>query len=220
MDYTRWAKDNKKSLVQKIINKFSTEPQEQPYAVFIAGIPGAGKTELLDRLFDTNTVVRIDLDEIVKLFPNYSPDKYYAYRGAANIILDEVFIYCRKHKLNFVIDGTFGHKNAIGNIEKALKRHDVLLLYVYKDPLASWKLTQDREVVTNRAINREGFINSCVTVPENVRKAMVEFANKIEITAIKKDKDSHNFKILQDSKEIDDLLKHTYTKKELEKIIL
>lgn len=171
MNYITWAKKNKTELVAKIVGNVTPTTSDMPVAVFAAGIPGAGKTEFLNRLFSgTTNIVRIDLDEIVKLFPDYAPEKYYDFRGAANIILDETVIYCRKHKLDFVLDGTFGSSKAIDNIKSALKRHMVIVFYVWKDPVLAWQHTQDRQLVEKRGIERTGFIESCFNVPMNIQQ--------------------------------------------------
>ncbi len=220
MDYTLWAKQNKKQLVEKIVGNFRAKSVDNPLAVFAAGIPGAGKTEFLDRLFANSLeFVRIDLDEIVKQFEGYSAENYYLYRGAANIILEEVFAYCRHHKLNFVLDGTFGHKQAITNIERALKRHAVVIFYVWQDPVVAWQLTKDREVVTKRAIERDGFIQSCINVPSNLQVARKTFGDKISVIVIKKNQ-KHEFAVVRKPAEIDAVLAKTYTTSSLEKLII
>ena len=186
----------------------------------MAGIPGAGKTEFLNRLFGDNTdAVRIDLDEIVKFFPDYSAERYYKYRAAAFIIVDECVVYCRQHSLNFILDGTFGFKRAVENIRSALKRHDVTIVYVWKEPVQAWQLTKDRELVQKRAINREGFIESCERVPSNLVKIRTTFGDKVSIVAFKKNKTNDNFQMTQNINIIDDLLNSRYTSKELENLI-
>lgn len=37
---------NKKEFVKKLIEECRAEPEEEPAAIFMAGLPGAGKTEL------------------------------------------------------------------------------------------------------------------------------------------------------------------------------
>lgn len=220
MNYTTWAKSNKKMLVLKIIGDVDTPPQTKPVAVFLAGIPGAGKTEFIKRLLGDNpTVVKIDLDEIVKLFPKYNPKQYYKYRTAANIIVDECVIYCRKHSLNFVLDGTFGYGKAIDNIKSALKRHEVVIVYIWKDPAEAWQLTKDRELVTDRAIDRVGFLHSCDSVPKNLIEVRKTFDKQISMIAIKKDSGDTDFQMTRDLRIIDDLLQNSYNKETLEGLI-
>ena len=220
MDYVAWARENKKDLTQKFIGQFDAKPSDHPMAVFTAGIPGAGKTEFLERLFsDDKNFVRMDLDEIVKLFPDYSPAKYHLYRGAANIVLEAIFDFCRHHKLNFIMDGTLSHKNAIENIKSSLKRHTVALFYIWQEPQKAWQLTKDRELLTKRGVNRDGFINACVRIPRNLKAIRKQFGESVAFIAIKKS-DDHKYEIVRDTAEIDSLLAKTYTKRDLESAIL
>lgn len=217
MDYQKWAKQNKADLVKKLIG--SVKPvsmKDKPLAIFLAGIPGAGKTELIERLIEKNTpVVRIDLDEVVKLFPDYLPERYYEYRSAASLVVDETVIYCRQHRINFILDGTFGHPKAVANIESALKRHEVVILYIWKKPTLAWKHTQDRQVVTRRGIDKIGFIHSCKHVPENVREVQRKFGTRISIVAFRKDLEKDRFEIIEDRKQIDELLSKSYNESDI-----
>lgn len=216
-----WAKKNKKQLVQEIVGDAKPATDEEPVAVFAAGIPGAGKTEFLDRLLaDTPNIVRIDMDEIVKLFPGYTPENYYRFRGAANIIVDEAVIYCRKHRLDFILDGTFGSSRAVENVRSALKRHHVVIFYVWKEPTIAWQHTKDRQLVTKRGIDKAGFIDACVNVPLNLDAVRKKFGKKIFLAAIKKDMKSDNFQMTRDGTEIDKLLEVRYTRSNLERTLL
>lgn len=220
MDLTKWARKNKKQLIKEVTGSITPPTDARPIAVFLAGIPGAGKTEFINRLFAHNEpIVKIDLDEIVKLFPGYKPKKYYEFRTAANIIVDECVIYCRKHKLNFALDGTFGYGKAVENIKHALKRHDVIILYVWKDPLQAWQLTKDRELITNRAIDKSGFIQSYENVPKNLKIIRKKFQESVPIIAFRKNKTNDNFQMTQSDRIIDDLLNNRYNKDELEQLI-
>lgn len=183
MNYIKWAKQNKKSLVAKIVGEAKPlSDKAQPIAVFAAGISGAGKTEFLDKLLEgIENIVRIDMDEVVKLFEDYSADRYYEFRGAANIIVDESVIYCRHNRLDFVLDGTFGSGRAVDNVKNALKRHRVTIFYIYKDPVVAWKHTKDRQLVTKRGVDKDGFIESCIKVPNNLREVRDKFGDKVSI---------------------------------------
>lgn len=189
-------------------------------AVFAAGVPGAGKTEFLDRLLaDTPNIVRIDMDEIVKLFDYYTPEDYYKFRGAANIIVDETVIYCRKHRLDFILDGTFGSSRAVGNVRSALKRHNVVIFYVWKEPSLAWQHTKDRQLVTKRGIDKDGFIEACINVPLNLHSVREKFGDKIFLAAIKKDMKSDSFQMTREGTEIDKLLEVSYTRDDLERTL-
>ena len=221
MNPIEWAKQNKKQLVRQIVGDAqSATDDEKPLALFAAGIPGAGKTEFLDSLLaDTQNIVRIDMDEIVKLFDGYSPENYYRFRGGANIIVDEVVIYCRRHRLDFALDGTFASPRAVENIRSALKRHNVAIIYVWKEPSLAWQHTKDRQLVTKRGIKKGGFIKSCIDTPTNIRTAKAKFGSKIAILAIEKDMQNNTFQLIRDPSEIDKLLEKHYTKSTLERTL-
>ena len=221
MNPTEWAKQNKKQLVQQIVDNAQSAPDdEKPLALFAAGVPGAGKTEFLDSLLaHIPDIVRIDMDEIVKLFDGYSPENYYRFRGAANIIVDEVVIYCRRHRLDFALDGTFASPRAVENVRSALKRHNVAIVYVWKEPSLAWQHTKDRQLVTKREIKKDGFIKSCIDTPANIRTAQRKFGDKIAILAIRKDMQNDTFQVIRDTAQIDNLLDKHYTESNLERIL-
>lgn len=221
MNPIEWAKRNKKQLVRQIVGDVKPAPKdEDPIAVFAAGIPGAGKTEFLDRLLaDTPNVARIDMDEIVKLFDGYTPENYYKFRGAANIIVDETVIYCRKHKLDFILDGTFGSRRAVDNVRSALKRHRVVIFYVWKEPSVAWQHTKDRQLVIKRGVDKDGFIEACINIPLNLGSVREKFDDKIFFAAIKKDMKSDDFQMTRDNAEIDKLLELSYTRDNLERTL-
>lgn len=222
MNYIKWAKQNKKSLVAKIVGEAKPlSDKAQPIAVFTAGVTGAGKTEFLDKLLEgVENIVRIDMDEIVKLFEDYSPDRYYEFRGAANIIVDESVIYCRHNSLDFVLDGTFGSGRAVDNVKNALKRHRVNIFYVYKDPAVAWEHTKDRQLVIKRGVDKDGFIKSCINVPNNLREVRDKFSDKVSIMLIRKDLANGEFQLTKDMGVIDNLLEVSYTNSRLKKIII
>ena len=113
------------------------------------------------------------------------------------------------------MDGTFSHDKALQNITHSLKRHQVVLFYVWQDPILAWKLTQDRELVTKRAVQKDGFINSCIAVPKNIKKLLETHGSVITVVAIEKT-ENHRYQVLNKRSQIDELLERTYTKKELE----
>lgn len=222
MNYITFAKQHKKELVAKIVGDVKPSSyHDVPIAVFAAGIPGAGKTEFLDRLLSgVVDIVRIDMDETVKLFDGYTPEKYYEFRGAANIIVDETVIFCRRHKLDFVLDGTFASSHAVENVRSALKRHEVTIFYVWKDPVLAWQHTKDRQLVTKRGIEKLGFIEACMNVPKNLQEVRDKFGKKISIIIVEKDLDGNEFNTIRDPGRIDHLLEVIYTKKDLERTLV
>lgn len=222
MDYVEWARRNKKVIAEKIIRETrgSAKPSGAPIALFMAGIPGAGKTEFLDRFIGVapqDVFVRIDLDTIVTKIQGYSPEKYYDFRGAANPILERVLDKALKKGLNFALDGTFAHKNAVSNIGRALDHgFMVVLFYIYQDPKVAWEVTKAREKVTKRGVESEGFIHTCVEVPKNVQKALDTYAGRLSaVGVIKNDLNEYTFK--RNITNIDEITPVMYTEDELRK---
>lgn len=69
-----FIKKNKRFLIERLILKNRYWPDAQPLSIFMAGSPGAGKTEFSKRLIKENNInaVRIDADEIKTIIPQYT----------------------------------------------------------------------------------------------------------------------------------------------------
>ena len=212
-EITAWVKANKKSLVDKIIG--AAEPQAQPIAVIMAGIPGAGKTEFLSHITPgVDGMVVIDLDVIVAKMPNYRPEEYYKYRKAANIIIPSVLTKVLKNKINFALDGTFSHTKGAENIERALNHgYEVNLFFVGQEPELAWEITRARRLLTGRPIERAGFIKACHNVVPNVRDAIEKFRDNSNffVSIIKKD-NLNKYDYLDDHTRVDNYLKEVYNR--------
>lgn len=225
MDYIEWARKNKKVLAEKIIRETrkNGKSSESPVAIFMAGIPGAGKTEFLDRFLATGGVedqfVRIDLDSIVSKIKGYSPEKYYDFRAAANPILEQVLDKALKKKMDFALDGTFSHKNGIENIQRALSHgFSVVLFYIYQDPIIAWRVTKARELVTKRGVEKEGFVRTCQVVPSNVQRALDTFKdnNRVYTVGVIKD-DLHRYTFKRNITNVDHITPKKYNEEDLRK---
>jgi hypothetical protein len=109
----------KRYIAQLIIKEAGAIPVEngaQPIAFVMAGIPGAGKTEFLDSVEELmkasgyGKFVRIDLDQIVTIYPEYTPKTYSKFRSQGNIVLERCIDEGRRGNYNMMIDGTFSGK--------------------------------------------------------------------------------------------------------------
>ncbi|MYB40237.1 AAA family ATPase [Candidatus Saccharibacteria bacterium] len=167
-DINDWIGD-KKNLGKVVEDFFNDQPK---LAFFMAGIPGAGKTEFVDNLKRrshlTNFVI-IEHDKLVEYLPGYRPENYYAYRRAGNPIVSSVFKKCLEHGRSFIMDGTLAHGAGADNIRKTLKKgYRVVVVYIVLDPDAAWAITEKREKVTKRNIERSGFIKTCNAINEKL----------------------------------------------------
>jgi hypothetical protein len=87
------------SLIIKEAKSAPVEPPNMPLAIIMAGVPGAGKTEFLDSLESDmkkrgrfNPFVRIDLDQIITIYPDYTPKTYNKFRGQGTLFWPDVLM--------------------------------------------------------------------------------------------------------------------------------
>ena len=167
----QWVKnkDNQNKVVELFFK--SKKPTKGKLAIFMAGIPGAGKTE-----FTSNAIIEaspelisIEHDQLVEYITGYRPEAYYKYRKAGSTLVTRIFEDCLKNGYAFVFDGTLSHENGIKNINKCLGHgYSVVVVYIRQDAKMAWELTQARELVKKRAIAKNGFIETCNKINANL----------------------------------------------------
>ena len=215
-----YARTNKKRIVNEYFRKFPYESSTTPSGIFMAGLPGAGKTEFVDRLIDNVTPfpVHIDMDEIAERIKGYKPQSAHIFKGAANIILERVFDHAVNKKINFILDGTFGHDKAIPNVERAIEsKHgfQVRLYYIYQDPIIAWKNTIAREKVEHRKIDVDGFIETFFKLRDNVQYVFNNLQSLVPITVVEKNPDLSDGKVVDNPQNIDKYILTTLTRDKL-----
>src|SRR5271167_3522052 len=83
-----FAKRNKMRIAKELTDPTKFHPEETPISVFMAGSPGAGKTEFSKSLISDIeearrcNVVRIDADEIRSRMPGYVGGNAHLFQGA------------------------------------------------------------------------------------------------------------------------------------------
>lgn len=166
----QWAKD--KTNQDKVVESFfkKNKLKKDKYAIFMAGIPGAGKTEFTENTIrESPGLISIEHDQLVEYIDGYTPEAYYNYRKAGSVLVTRIFDECLRNGYPFVFDGTLSHENGIKNINKCLKQgYDVLVIYIVQDTTKAWELTQARELVKKRAIEKTGFIETCNKINANL----------------------------------------------------
>lgn len=155
---------NNQTNLDKVVNQVFDK--QFKHAIFMAGIPGSGKTEFVSGLKRNFTQdIIIEHDQLVEFLPNYQPKKYYNYRSAGSKIVNAAFKKCLECRHSFIFDGTLAHNAGLSNILKTLKRgYHVQVIYIVLDPEKAWAMTQKRELVTNRGINKDGFTETCKSI--------------------------------------------------------
>ena len=126
----RFARKNKKEIAKRLTNPQVFLPDQEPVSVFMAGSPGAGKTEaskaLLDELENvekSRKVLRIDPDELRSEFEHYSGDNAWLFQPAVSILVDKIHDLALKQRQSFILDGTLSnHEKALENITRSLEK--------------------------------------------------------------------------------------------------
>jgi predicted ABC-type ATPase len=214
-----WVKKNKNIIIEKFCSLKDHPPSQKPFTIFMAGSPGAGKTEfsksLIPQLQQRDpecAIVRVDADEIRGLIPMYKGCNACELQSAASIGVEKIIDYVQKHNQNVIIDGTFAsYSVSYNNVKRAILRNrDVGIFYLYQDPVLAWDFTQKREKVDGRNISKDVFIDAFFKAKENVNAIKHEFNEKIEINLIIKNFENGLEKTHFNIKNIDSYLKIDY----------
>ncbi len=223
-----YIKVNKRKLIEEFASPSTFPADEAPISVFMAGSPGAGKTEFSKRLIevfenkDIKKIIRIDADEIREMLPGYIGTNSQIFQGACSKGVDKLHDSALKNKQNFILDGTFSnYEISYKNIKRSVdKNRSVSIIYLYQDPLIAWQFTKRREILEGRYIPKESFIRQLFAAKENVNKIKEIFDKKVEIYLIEKDFNIGLMKIKVNIKNIDNHISMRYTESELESELL
>ncbi len=218
--YHKYIKKDKEELIKKFTKNIKKD--DAPLIIFMAGSPGAGKTEISKRLMMKfkNQPIRIDADEIRLLFEEYSGNNSESFQKAANKGVNILYDYSINNNLNIILDATFAYNDAIKNVSRALKHgYKVEIYFIYQNPEDSWYFTKVREKIEKRYVPKEIFIKGFLNSFINVKKVKEIFGNKIKLSLISKDYKTDLEEIYLNIDNIDNYLKLNYTEKSLYDII-
>lgn len=230
------SKEKKKQYIAKLVIKSSkaspVDAEGQPAAIIMAGLPGAGKTEFLDTVDELlesikhpNYFVRIDLDQIITVYPKYKPQSYEKFRSQANYALARCIDLGRKERYNMMIDGTFGGNSgaSVNNIERLLNGgYRIELVFMYDEPETAWQYTLKRRIETQRSIDKEDFIKSCQNIPNNLKLAIDKFRNHPSCyfnMVVQKELRDKDYILFTDIREIDKIAKSGYDIDKFKKLL-
>lgn len=220
-DAISFAKKNKKQISRKLTNKDSFPSELHPISVFMAGSPGAGKTEsakgLIQKFSNDSTILRIDSDELRCEFKEYSGRNSPLFQGATSIIAEKMQDMALKQKQSFVFDGTLSNLDkTIDNIKRSLaKDREVFVVYVYQTPLQAWEFVKRRAEKDGRIIPKDIFIDQYFAARSNVNKIKEIFKNDVKVDLIVKNIDGTDLKYNENITIIDNHIKEKYSKEDL-----
>ena len=220
-----FIKSHKKELIRRFANPGIYKSVSVPISLFMAGSPGAGKTEVSKSLIKRfqDIPVRIDADEIRKMCPEYKGSNAHVFQKAATKGVHILFDHSLDHKLNLILDGTFAYDKAQDNVKRSLEhKRTVELWFVYQDPLKAWEVTKAREAEEFRHVSKEVFIKAFFEARRNIVNVKNIFDKDVQLNLLIKDYDKHeeDLKLSIRADELDGHIRNGYTESELEKLLL
>lgn len=191
-----FAKANRKAIARRRADMTLYPPEECPVAVFMAGSPGAGKTEASIELIAGlgGQALRIDPDELRDELPGYNGYNSHLFQHAVSRLVERMLDTAFDQSQSFVLDGTLAnHDKAAANIERALRKgRAVQVLYVYQEPAQAWAFVQARERAEGRHIPPDTFIDQYFAAREVVNGLKRHFGRAIRVDLLLKNTDGSN----------------------------
>lgn len=227
-----FAKRNKVKIAKELTDTATYAPDIAPVSVFMAGSPGAGKTEFSKSLIKIlegdreRRVVRIDGDEVRPLIPEYTGGNSHLFQGAISLIVEKMHDLVLHNKQSFVLDSTFAkYEKAADNVRRSLeKNRPVFIFYIYQKPEVAWKFTQAREEAEGRNIPKSAFIEQFLGAREVVNRVLDDFGDEVAVFFVKKDFEENTLESIYrinrgKGQQIDHYIQEEYTKEKLEKYL-
>lgn len=192
----RFAKANRTEIARRLADPAVYAPEEQPVSVFMAGSPGAGKTEASIELLrlkgaDGSKILRIDPDELRAELPGYSGANAWLFQRAVTPLVERMHDLALKQKQSFLLDGTLASYDVANrNIHRSLdKGRPVQILYVYQEPEQAWKFVRAREAGEGRRIEPEDFIRQYFAARQVVNRLKAELGKAVQVDLLMKNND-------------------------------
>lgn len=220
-----FAKKNKKQIAKKLTDIKTFPAESHPVSVFMAGSPGAGKTEsakeLIKKFSGDGSILRIDSDELRCEFEDYNGQNSSLFQGATSIVVEKMHDIALHRKQSFVFDGTLSNLDkTVDNIERSLdKDRSIFIVYVYQDPMQAWEFVKKRAAKDGRVVPKDAFIAQYFAARSNVNKIKDMFDSKVKVDLIIKNIDGTNFKYKENITIVDNHIKEKYSKENLNDIL-
>lgn len=226
-DALTWAKKKgtKKAIARRLTDKSLYLPEKAPVSVFMAGSPGAGKTESSKELieqFPENPILRIDADELRVEFDQYNGRNSHLFQSAVSVLVEYIHDMALKQSQSFIMDGTLHNEDkARDNICRSLnKERMVQILYVYQDPLRAWAFVQARERLEGRRIRPVNFIEQFLAARATVNALKAHFGADIKVDLLIKDYSNKTRVYEANIDRIDYYVDQEYSRESLTRLII
>lgn len=218
------AKAIRNQLANVILSGSGCAHEQQPLVMFMAGAPGAGKTEVsqtVTSIFNksrTPKVLRVDPDEFRSQFPAYTGDNSHLFQMAVVKVVEKLIDKLFQKKYSFILDGTFSSPVvARKNVERAVnKDYQITIAYVYQPPEVSWHFVCAREVKEGRRIKKETFAEQYLSSIATVNQIKKEFGPNVQLDVlIRNYNNSKETKVLLNQEKIAETSLAKYTHSQL-----
>lgn len=221
-----FARKHKKAIAKRLTDSARFLPEEDPVSVFMAGSPGAGKTEASIELLamveaGSSEILRIDPDELRTEFISYTGDNSWLFQRGISVLVEKVHDLALKQQQSFLLDGTLSnYEKAEQNIVRSLKkRRFVQILYVYQDPMLAWEFVTSREAVEGRRIRPQHFIEQYFAARNVVNELKAKFRAEIRVDLLLKNTDNSHRSYKAGIDRIDNHIPEKYTPTHLAKML-
>jgi UDP-N-acetylglucosamine kinase len=188
-----FARQQKKIIAKRLTDPAVYLPEEQPVSIFMAGSPGAGKTEASLELINEvgGALLRVDPDELRCEFDGYDGSNSWLFQPAVSVLVERILDTALKQRQSYLLDGTLTNfDKAKENIQRALKRdRAVQVLYVYQEPRQAWSFVQAREATEGRRIEPDTFVRQYFEARRVVNRLKAGFGSAIDVDLLLKNND-------------------------------
>jgi UDP-N-acetylglucosamine kinase len=224
----KYVKENRKEIVAKIAGSINGGADGVPVSIFMAGSPGAGKTETSKRLieqfpFGSEKIVRIDPDDIRVMLPGYDGHNADLFQESSTLAVEYILNFCFDKKKDFILDGTFSSiEKARKNIRRATGHgRVVIILYVFQSPEIAWEFCKKRESLDGRFVPKDQFIKKFFDAKNCVNMIKREYGDKVAVWLVKKNyANEFEGKTIFNVESLDGYLPEEYTPKMLEEKLI
>jgi hypothetical protein len=123
-----FARTHKKKIGKRLTDTTIFPPEKDPVAVFMAGSPGAGKTEASKALIadfekkGSPKKLRIDPDDLRTEFEMYNGTNSHLFQYPISILVSKMIDLAHENRQSFLLDGTLSNlEQARKNIKRCLE---------------------------------------------------------------------------------------------------
>ena len=220
-----YAKANKADIARRLTDTANFPKEVNPVSVFMAGSPGAGKTETsieLLKKFEQDRILRIDPDHLRLEFAGYVGVNSHLFQRAVTVLVERIHDLALKNCQSFLLDGTLSNFNvAQKNVERSLSRgRTVQVLYIYQEPNLAWQFVKAREAQEGRRIRPDDFVNQYFAARDVVQNLKVKFGKDIKIDLILKNIDGSDRKTFFNVDQINSHVPEKYSLEDVNRLML